>query len=260
MTVAFGKVSGAALLVGLLLLAAQVALDRRSRRSRTCPAARPGPRRWCCCSPGSRSRRAWCRSRSGCRAGTRPHPARPARSWRACASTSRSTACGARSRCSAGRRAGSPGSCCCSAGSRALLGIAHAAVSSRLSRVIAYSSVENSGLIITGFGVALTGAAVGDQQLVAVGLLAATLQMVAHTVGEVAAVQLPPPGLEAAARQRRPGGAARHGAAGAVERHRPGGGRGDAGRAAADGRVRVRVVPARVAHAAVPGDRARRAG
>jgi hydrogenase-4 component B len=65
-------------------------------------------------------------------------------------------------------------------GFSALLGIAHAAVQNRLSRVIAYSSVENSGLIITGFGVALTGAAVGDQRLTAIGLLAATLQMVAH--------------------------------------------------------------------------------
>ena len=66
-------------------------------------------------------------------------------------------------------------------GFSALLGIAHAAVQNRLSRVIAYSSVENSGLIITGFGVALTGAAVGDQRLTAIGLLAATLQMVTHT-------------------------------------------------------------------------------
>ena len=56
----------------------------------------------------------------------------------------------------------------------ALLGIAHAAVQNRLSRVIAYSSVENTGLIVTGFGVALTGAAVGDRRLVAAGLLAAT--------------------------------------------------------------------------------------
>jgi hydrogenase-4 component B len=69
-------------------------------------------------------------------------------------------------------------------GFTALLGIAHAAVSSRLSRVIAYSSVENTGLIITGYGVALTGAATGDQRLTAVGLLAATLQMVAHTVAK----------------------------------------------------------------------------
>jgi hydrogenase-4 component B len=69
-------------------------------------------------------------------------------------------------------------------GLTALLGIAHAAVSSRLSRVIAYSSVENTGLIVTGFGVALTGAAVGDERLTAVGLLAATLQMVAHTAAK----------------------------------------------------------------------------
>jgi hydrogenase-4 component B len=63
----------------------------------------------------------------------------------------------------------------------ALLGIAHAAVQNRLNRVIAYSSVENSGLIVVGFGIALTGVAVRDQRLVAAGLLAATLQMVAHT-------------------------------------------------------------------------------
>jgi hydrogenase-4 component B len=69
-------------------------------------------------------------------------------------------------------------------GISALLGIAHAAVQNRLSRVIAYSSVENSGLIITGFGVALTGAATGDRRLIAVGLLAATLQMVAHTAAK----------------------------------------------------------------------------
>ena len=66
----------------------------------------------------------------------------------------------------------------------ALLGIAHAAVQNRLSRVIAYSSIENTGLIVTGFGVALTGAAVGDPRLVATGLLAATLQIVTHTVAK----------------------------------------------------------------------------
>ena len=66
----------------------------------------------------------------------------------------------------------------------ALLGIAHAAVQNRLSRVIAYSSIENTGLIVTGFGVALTGAAVGDRRLVAAGLLAATLQVVAHTMAK----------------------------------------------------------------------------
>ena len=69
-------------------------------------------------------------------------------------------------------------------GLSALLGIAHAAVQNRLSRVIAYSSIENTGLIVTGFGIALTGAAVGDRRLVAAGLLAATLQVVAHTMAK----------------------------------------------------------------------------
>jgi len=83
-------------------------------------------------------------------------------------------------------------------GFAALLGIAHAAVQNRLSRVIAYSSVENSGLIITGFAVALTGAAVGDQRLTAVGLLAATLQMIAHTAAKTLLFSSAA-GLEAAA-------------------------------------------------------------
>jgi hydrogenase-4 component B len=66
----------------------------------------------------------------------------------------------------------------------ALLGIAHAAVQNHLPSVIAYSSVENSGLIIVGFSVALIGSAVRDQRLIAAGLLAATLQMVAHTAAK----------------------------------------------------------------------------
>jgi formate hydrogenlyase subunit 3/multisubunit Na+/H+ antiporter MnhD subunit len=69
-------------------------------------------------------------------------------------------------------------------GFTALLGIAHAAVQNRLSRVIAYSSVENSGLIITGFGIAVTGAAAGTRLLVAAGLLAASLQMIMHTAAK----------------------------------------------------------------------------
>jgi hydrogenase-4 component B len=66
----------------------------------------------------------------------------------------------------------------------AVLGIAHAAVQSSLQRVIAYSSVENTGLILAGFGVALVGAAEGSRKLMAVGLLAATLQVIAHTVAK----------------------------------------------------------------------------
>lgn len=80
----------------------------------------------------------------------------------------------------------------------ALLGIAHAAVQPGLQRVIAYSSVENSGLILAGYGVALTGTAVGDQRLAAAGLLAATLQIVAHTAAKsllfTASAALAPPG------------------------------------------------------------------
>jgi hydrogenase-4 component B len=69
-------------------------------------------------------------------------------------------------------------------GVTALLGIAFAAVQSRLTRVVAYSSIENAGLIVTAYGVALAGAAVGSVQLVAIGLLAATLQTVAHAMAK----------------------------------------------------------------------------
>ncbi|SFE46764.1 Formate hydrogenlyase subunit 3/Multisubunit Na+/H+ antiporter, MnhD subunit [Actinacidiphila alni] len=66
----------------------------------------------------------------------------------------------------------------------ALLGIAHAAVQGRLERVIAYSSVENAGLICTGYAVALIGACRDNARLTAVGLIAATLQIVAHAVAK----------------------------------------------------------------------------
>ncbi len=62
----------------------------------------------------------------------------------------------------------------------ALLGIAHAAVQRDLQRVIAYSSVENGGLITAGYAIALAGAAAREPRLAALGLLTATLQMVAH--------------------------------------------------------------------------------
>lgn len=69
-------------------------------------------------------------------------------------------------------------------GVTALVGIAFAAVQSHLLRVIAYSSVENAGLIMVGYGVALAGAAGGDPDLTAVGLLAASLQILAHAVAK----------------------------------------------------------------------------
>jgi hydrogenase-4 component B len=90
------------------------------------------------------------------------------------------------------------------AGLTALLGIAHAAVHPGLQRVIAYSSVENSGLILAGYGVALVGVSVHDDRLAAAGLLAATLQIIAHTAAKsllftTSAVIAPPgaAGLEA---------------------------------------------------------------
>jgi hydrogenase-4 component B len=80
----------------------------------------------------------------------------------------------------------------------AVLGIAHAAVQGSLQRVIAYSSVENAGLILAGFGVALVGATTGSRELMAAGLLAATLQVIAHTVAK-ALLFTASSGIEAAA-------------------------------------------------------------
>ena len=69
-------------------------------------------------------------------------------------------------------------------GFTASLGIAHAAVQTDLAEVVAYSSIENGGLISVGYGVALVGAAVDRPPLIAVGLLAATLQVVAHALAK----------------------------------------------------------------------------
>ncbi|MGH9055129.1 MAG: proton-conducting transporter membrane subunit [Acidimicrobiales bacterium] len=69
-------------------------------------------------------------------------------------------------------------------GVTALVGITFAAVQSRLGRVIAYSSVENAGVIAVGYGVALAGAATGQVGVVAVGMLAASLQVLAHAVAK----------------------------------------------------------------------------
>ncbi|HEX5116160.1 MAG TPA: proton-conducting transporter membrane subunit [Pseudonocardiaceae bacterium] len=71
-------------------------------------------------------------------------------------------------------------------GATALLGIAHTTVQQDLRRAVAYSSVENAGLIVTGYGVALVGAAAHQPALQAAGLLAATLQAIAHAVAKSA--------------------------------------------------------------------------
>jgi hydrogenase-4 component B len=69
-------------------------------------------------------------------------------------------------------------------GVTALSGITFAAVQSDLNRVIAYSSIENGGLIMVGYGMALAGASEGNGVLTAVGLLAASLQLLAHAVAK----------------------------------------------------------------------------
>jgi hydrogenase-4 component B len=69
-------------------------------------------------------------------------------------------------------------------GVTALLGIVFAAVQSRLNRVVAYSSVENAGIIVVGYGVALAGASTHHSEVVAVGLVAASLQVLAHAVAK----------------------------------------------------------------------------
>ncbi len=70
------------------------------------------------------------------------------------------------------------------AGVTAALGIAHAAVHPDIRGLVAWSSVENAGVIGAGYGVALVGSRVGDDRLMAVGLVAATAQVVAHALGK----------------------------------------------------------------------------
>ena len=71
-------------------------------------------------------------------------------------------------------------------GVTALLGITFAGVQSTLTRVVSYSSIENAGLILTAYGVALTGSVVHSSALVALGLLAATLQTGTHAIAKSA--------------------------------------------------------------------------
>ena len=70
------------------------------------------------------------------------------------------------------------------AGVSAILGISHAAVHADLRGLIAWSSIENAGLIVAGYGVALVGAVTDIPQLTAAGLLAGTMQLTAHAVAK----------------------------------------------------------------------------
>lgn len=65
-----------------------------------------------------------------------------------------------------------------------ILGIAQAAVADNLARLVAWSSVENAGVIAAGFGMGLVGACTHQRMLTAAGLVAATAQIVAHSLGK----------------------------------------------------------------------------
>jgi hydrogenase-4 component B len=70
------------------------------------------------------------------------------------------------------------------AGFSAIFGIAQAAVHPDLTVLIGWSSVENAGLILAGFGAALVGSASGNPLLTAAGLVAATAQTITHAMGK----------------------------------------------------------------------------
>jgi hydrogenase-4 component B len=70
----------------------------------------------------------------------------------------------------------------------ALTGILYAVTQDEIARLLGFSSVEQGGIILLGFGVALLGQAVHEPQLAAVGLLAATLQLIMHAIAKTLAL------------------------------------------------------------------------
>jgi hydrogenase-4 component B len=69
-------------------------------------------------------------------------------------------------------------------GVTALLGILGGILQTRLRAFIAYSSIENAGIIVIGLGIALMGAAEHEPGLLGLGLVAATFQMTAHAIAK----------------------------------------------------------------------------
>ncbi len=65
-------------------------------------------------------------------------------------------------------------------GLTAIVGISFAAVESNLARIVSYSSVENAGIIFVALGVAMTGSYLGNSSLMSLGLLGGLLQIVTH--------------------------------------------------------------------------------
>jgi hydrogenase-4 component B len=73
-------------------------------------------------------------------------------------------------------------------GLTALTGILYAVTQDDIARLLGFSSVEQGGIVLLGFGVALLGQAEHRPQLAAVGLLAATLQVIMHAVAKALAL------------------------------------------------------------------------
>ena len=137
-------------------------------------------------------------------------------------------------------------------GLTAILGIAHAAVNPDLAALVAWSSVENAGVITAGFGAALVGASAGNPQLIAAGLVAGTAQAIAHALGKSSL-------FVAVSAIEQTTGTTDLDRLGAVVRRMPWAGSGfghrivHPGRDPADRRLRFRMVHAGIADAAVPG-------
>jgi len=70
----------------------------------------------------------------------------------------------------------------------ALLGVVYALAQDNLRRFLGYSTVEHTGVVLVGLGVALLGQAAHQPLLAAAGLLAATLHVCAHSMSKTLAL------------------------------------------------------------------------
>jgi hydrogenase-4 component B len=70
----------------------------------------------------------------------------------------------------------------------ALAGITYALTQDDMRRFLGFSTVEHTGITLIGFGVALLGQSAGNRTLMAAGLLAATLHVVAHALAKTLAL------------------------------------------------------------------------
>jgi hydrogenase-4 component B len=72
-------------------------------------------------------------------------------------------------------------------GLSALVGILYAIGQDDLKRFLGFSTIEHSGIVLIGFGVALVGSAADKPTLAAAGLVAATLHLIAHALAKTLA-------------------------------------------------------------------------